>query len=277
MMTKHFSGAASEADEYRLFTLRNADDMVVTVSERGAALWGWRAPDRYGRMADVLLAPGRGAGTALWQGRHADGGVQLLRMGDGDAMAQLTKYRLDDDGSLTVEHEVVAMALTPLETAANACFNLSGGTADVGDHMVQIDADYYVEADADGAPAGVAAVAGTAFDFRQPAPIGARLRWPDSQLLGRAGFDHCFFVRDHFAGGQGLLRKVARVVDPGSGRCLQVSTTEAALQFRAGRQGGFALETRARPELASAAWPNMMILPGQVYRQTSVYRLSLEA
>ncbi|KQV61905.1 hypothetical protein ASD07_00980 [Duganella sp. Root336D2] len=276
-MTKHFSGAASEADEYRLFTLRNANDMVVTVSERGAALWAWRAPDRYGRMADVLQAPGRSAGMALWQGRHADGGVQLLRMGDGDALAQMTRFRLDDDGSLTVEHEVVAMALAPLETASNPCFNLNGGMADVGDHMLQIDADYYVEADANGAPAGVAAVAGTAFDFRQPAPIGARLRWPDSQLVGRAGFDHCFFVRDHFAGGQGPLRKVARVVDPGSGRCLQVYTTEAAMQFCAGPLGGFTLEARSRPELASAAWPNMMVLPGQVYRQTSVYRLSLDA
>lgn len=277
MMTKHFSGAASEADEYRVFTLRNASDMVVTVSECGAALCGWRAPDRYGRIADVLLEPGRSAKPAMWQGRHDDGGVRLLRMENSEGVAQLARYRLDDDGSLTVEHEVVAMALTPLETASNPCFNLNGGTADVGDHMVQIDADYFVEADASGAPTGVASVAGTAFDFRQPAPIGARLRWPDSQLVGQSGFDHSFFVRDHFCGGQGPLRKVARIADPGSGRCLQVHTTEAAVQFRAGPQGGFTIESRARPELASAAWPNVMLLPGQVYRQTSVYRLSLEA
>jgi len=277
MMTKHFSGAASEADDYRVFTLRNASDMVVTVSECGAALYGWRAPDRYGRIADVLLGPGHSPKPSLWQGRHDHGGVRFLRMENSDGVAQLARYRLDDDGSLTVEHEVVAMAPTPLETASNPCFNLNGATADVGDHMVQIDADYYVEADAGGAPVGVAAVAGTAFDFRQPAPIGARLRWPDSQLVGRGGFDHCFFVRDHFAGGQGQLRKVARISDPGSGRCLQVHTTEAVLQFRAGPKGGFTIESRARPELASAAWPNVMLLPGQVYRQTSVYRLSLEA
>jgi len=276
MMTKRFSGTAPEADEYRLFTLRNASDMVATISERGAALCSWRAPDRYGRMADVLLAPAGGAVPELWQGRHADDGVTLLRMEAGGAVARLAKYRLDDDGCLTVEHEVMAMAPTPLGAAPSPAFNLNGGSADVGDHMVQIDADFYVEVDVDGVPSGVAAVAGTAFDFRQPAPIGARLRWPDSQLCGTGGFNHAFFVRNHFAGGQGTLRAVARIVDPGSGRSLQVHTTEAALLFRAGDQGGFSVEAQARPELTSAAWPHVIVSPGQVYRQTTVYRLSLQ-
>jgi aldose 1-epimerase len=35
--------------------LRNAEGMSVTISERGAALVSWLAPDRYGRMADILL------------------------------------------------------------------------------------------------------------------------------------------------------------------------------------------------------------------------------
>ncbi|UGQ44555.1 aldose epimerase family protein [Massilia endophytica] len=276
MMTKRFSGTAPEADEHRRFTLRNASGMAVTISECDAALWSWQAPDRYGRMADVVLAPRRLAGAVLWKGQHAEGGVTLLRSETADAVAQLAKYHLDDDGCLTVHHEVVAMAPTPLDVTSNPCFNLNGGAADVGDHMVQIDADYYVGVDADGAPANLAAVGGTAFDFRQAAPIGARLRWPDSQIRQRGGLDHCFFVRNHFSGGQGPLREVARVVDPGSGRCLQLHTTEAAVQLRAVQQGSFTLEARARPELTSAAWPHVIVLPGHVYRQTSVYRLSLQ-
>lgn len=276
MMTKTISGAAPEADDYRIFTLTNAKGMAVTVSERGAMLRSWRAPDRYGRMADVLLAPGPGA-PVRWQGRQTDGGLALVRMGGTGKAAELARFRLDDDGRLSVEHEVMAMTASPLEVACHATFNLNGAAADVGDHMLQIDADYYVEADADGQPTGVAAVGGTAFDFRQPAPIGARLRWPDTQLGYRGGFNHCFFVRNHFAGGQGPLRAVARIVDPGSGRCLQVHTTEAALLFRAGPQGGFTVEAKARPELASVAWPHVVVLPGQVYRQTTIYRLSLQA
>jgi aldose 1-epimerase len=250
--------------------------MMVTISECGAALHSWRAPDRYGRMADVLSAPSRAARPALWQGRHDDGGVSLLLMGAGGAVAQMASYQLDDDGALTVQHEVMAMVPTPLEVAFNPCFNLNGGQADVGDHMVQIDADYYVEVDADGAPVGVAAVNGTAFDFRQPAPIGARLRWPDRQVHLQGGIDHCFFVRNHFAGGQGPLREVGRVNDPGSGRRLQIHTTESALRFSAAHKGGFRLEAKAHPQLMSAAWPHIIVPPGQVYRQTAIYRLSLQ-
>ena len=39
----------------RLYLLRNAQDMCLAISERGAALVSWWAPDRYGRVADVLL------------------------------------------------------------------------------------------------------------------------------------------------------------------------------------------------------------------------------
>jgi aldose 1-epimerase len=68
-------------------------------------------------------------------------------------------------------------------------------------------------------------------------------------------------------------------------------TTEAALQFRTGsriagqpgaapagpswRRGGFGLEAAARPDLKSEAWPHIILHPGQVYRQTTVYRISL--
>jgi aldose 1-epimerase len=99
-------------------------------------------------------------------------------------------------------------------------------------------------------------------------------------------------VRNHFAGGQGGLREVARVFDPASGRRLQVYTTEAAVRFSSDpgapgvprgpsagalpRMDGFRVEAQARPGLMSAAWPRVMLHPGQVYRQTTLYRLSLQ-
>lgn len=285
MMTNPFRGIPSALHDDRLFMLENAGGMTVTIGARGAALRAWHAPDRYGRMADVLLAEHDGASrdapAPLWQGRHAEGGVSLVRTEPCGGAELLVNYHLDDDGSLLINYSATAAAPVPLKVGLHPCFNLNGGSAGVDDHMLRIDADYYVEIDAGGAPVGVAAVAGTAFDFRQPAPIGPRLRWPDTQIRLRGGFDHCLFVHSHFAGGQGALREVASVVDPGSGRRLQMYTTEAALQFRAGTldrgtPGGMGLEANARPGLMSAAWPRVILYPGQVYRQTTVYRLSLQ-
>ncbi|MDQ1919202.1 aldose epimerase family protein [Massilia pseudoviolaceinigra] len=280
MMTTPIFGATAQPDECRLYTLRNASGMAVTISERGAALRSWHAPDRYGRMADVVLAEPDHASSASpaarWQGRHAEGGVSLLLTAPGGAEL-LVNYHLDDDGSLIINYKATAAAPVALDVQLRPYFNLNGGHADVGDHMLQIDAAYFVEVDAGGAPAGVAAVGGTPFDFRQPAPIGPRLRWSGTQTRLMGGFNHCLFVRDHYAGGQGALREVARVVDPGSGRRLQMYTTEAALQLCTGQRAGFCLEAHARPCLMSAAWPQVVLRRGQVYRQTTVYRLALEA
>ena len=288
-MTIHLiPGAPATLAGERSFTLENAAGMIVTIAERGAQLRAWVAPDRYGRMADVVqsdvLNVPSGGRSARWEGRQADGVVSLALTAGGDGAGMLVHYRLDDDGSLSIEYQAVAGVPTPLASLAHAAFNLSGSLSDVDDHMVQIDADYFEETGPAGTPAGVAAVGGTAFDFRQAAAIGPRLRWTDTQLQQAGGFDHCFCVRNHFAGGQGQLREVARVFDPASGRRLQLYTTESAVRFSSGagvagmpRLDAFRVEAHARPGLMSAAWPRVMLHPGQVYRQTTVYRLSLQA
>ncbi|MDR5857432.1 galactose mutarotase [Caballeronia sp. LZ062] len=48
-------GSLPGGDSVRLFTLRNAHGMRVTISDLGATLVSWHAADRAGRVADVLL------------------------------------------------------------------------------------------------------------------------------------------------------------------------------------------------------------------------------
>jgi aldose 1-epimerase len=331
-----------------LHTLRNAQDMVLTISERGAAMVSWSAPDRYGRMADVLLGYGDALGyadnpayfgavigrwanriaqgrfrlagetvqadvndrgqhlhggpagfhRALWQAQAENGGLTLrLASPDGEGgfpgnLEVQVHYRLADDGSLRIDYEAVADAPTPVNLTVHPYFNLNGGSTDVGDHMLQIDADYYLATDPADIPINRVPVGGTAFDFRQPAAIGPRLAWPDPQLRQAGGFNHCYCVGQDAWGRQSALREVARVYDPGSGRQLQVSTTEVGLQFYTGnaldgvqgrgdrpygRHDGFCLEAHAFPDQVNGPHAAAVILlPGQVYRQTTVYRLGLQ-
>ncbi|MGH8853144.1 MAG: galactose-1-epimerase, partial [Telluria sp.] len=240
----------------RLFTLRNRRDMRVTISEHGAALVSWWAPDRYGRMADVLLGylddsdyahnraclgavVSRDHGmprlhAAHWRGELDVGGASLrLRPADsygmGAGLAEVeVRYDLDDDGCLSIDYHVAADTPALVNLSTHACFNLNGGLADVGDHLLQIDADRFLAIEAGGA-LRVTEVSGTPFDFRRPAPIGPRLRWPHAQIGVAGGFDHAWHLGA--APGRGMARPVATIHDPGSGRRLQVSTTEAELHF----------------------------------------------
>lgn len=300
----------------RLFTLRNLRDMRVTISEHGAAMVSWWAPDRYGRMGDVLLGypddadyarndaclgavVQREGGVARpyaahWRGELDVGGASLrLRPADSRGMAASlaeleVRYDLDDDGSLSIGYHAVADGPALVNLSTHACFNLNGGGADVGDHMLQIDADRFLAIEAGGALRDTE-VSGTPFDFRRPAPIGPRLHWPHEQIGVAGGFDHVFHVG---GGASGVARPVATIHDPGSGRRLQVSTTESSLHFYSGnrldgvagraaapygRHAGFCLEAGAsRIRRDGLRAPGMLLGPGEVYRHTTVYRVSLQ-
>lgn len=348
MMTKLVARGESYEMSNSIHTLRNGKGMVVTISERGAAMVSWWAPDRHGRIADVLLgcpdtlgyatnaayfgtiigrwanriAHGRftlgatvmqvdvndrghhlhggasGFHRARWQARAEEGGVTLRLAsphGEGGFPGNLdvmVRYLLDDDGALTIDYEAVTDMATPVNLTAHPYFNLNGGLADIGEHVLRIDADSYLATDAAGIPAGAVPVERTAFDFRLPAQVGTRLQWPDPQLRLGGGFDHCFRIGTGGHGAARALREVACVHDPRSGRALRVATTEVGLQFysgnnldgvvgRAGRRyrrhDGFCLEAHAFPnQINGPDAPAVILLPGQVYRQTTVYRLGIE-
>lgn len=334
-----------------LYTLQNTHGMRVLISDRGATLISWWAPDRYGREADILLGYAGGDeyvdneayfGSVIgrWGNRIANGrftldgvdyridrneGAHHLHGGDGgfhrmpwqvqtdpeglrmtlaspdgtagfpgNVLASVW-YRLDDDGQLRIDYAATTDAPTPINLTSHGYFNLNGGSGDICDHILSIDADAYLQVDRSLIPEKVANVAGSAFDFRAPAPIGPRLAWPDEQLKLAGGFDHCYCLRDDSGDADETgrraqpLRDVATVYDPGSGRELTVSTTENGLQFYSGNflngvQGratrpyamydGFCLEAQAYPDQVNMPEQEAVILrPGQVYRQTTAYRL----
>jgi len=201
------------------------------------------------------------------------------------------RYELNDDGALSINYEATTDAPTPVNLTSHPYFNLSG-SGNIGDHLLTITADEYLPIDPNGIPLGVESVDGTPFDFRQPAAIGPRLRLEEQlknkQMKDALGFDHCYRLR---GGRSAEPREVARVFDPASRRTLTVSTTEPGLQFYSGNylegvigrraepyaiHDGFCLEAQAFPDQVNGADAEAVILrPGQVYRQTTIYRLGV--
>ena len=155
---------------------------------------------------------------------------------------------------------------------------------------MQIEADGYTPVDATLIPTGkTQPVEGTPFDFRKPVAIGARIDAADEQLKAGGGYDHNFVLR----GKTGELRLAARVRDPKSGRVLEVFTTEPGIQFYSGnfldgtvvgksgqpyaRRTAFCLEAQHFPDSPNQpSFPPVVLRPGQTYKQTTVYRVTVE-
>jgi aldose 1-epimerase len=199
-------------------------------------------------------------------------------------------YTLTRERALRVDYTARTDRATVCNLTQHSYFNLAGHDAgSVLGHELRLWASRFVPIDAEAIPTGgLRPVRGTPFDFMAPVPMGARIDADDEQLRNGAGYDHCFAVD----GWDGSLRAVAEVVEPVSGRRMEVRSTEPGLQVYvgthlggiAGKRGaryatrtGFCLEAQHFPDSPHhPEFPSTRLDPGETYRQTTEYVFSPE-
>ncbi|WP_457107797.1 aldose epimerase family protein [Methylobacterium sp. P5_C11] len=238
----------------------------------------------------------RNFGTCLWRVERSDTtGLALSRRSpDGEegfpgTLDVRVRYSLPADGVLRIDYAATTDRPTVLNLTNHSYFNLAGeGTGSVLDHVVQLEADAFTPTDATQIPTGeIRPVADTPFDFRTAHPLGARIRTGDPQLAIAKGYDHTFVLR----GPAGTLRPAATCLHPGSGRRLDVWTTQPALQLYTGntldgtlvgssgrlyRSGdGVCFETQGFPDAPNQpAFPSAVLRPGETFAARTEFRFS---
>jgi aldose 1-epimerase len=199
-------------------------------------------------------------------------------------------YHLTADDAVAIDYEATTTKATPLNLTNHAYFNLSGNVRrDILGHVLTINADRFTPVDTGMIPTGaLAPVAGTPFDFRAPAAVGARIDRNDAQLLAGHGYDHNWVLNKPEAG---ALSVAAVLTDPVSGRVMEVRTTEPAIQLYTGnfldgslsgrgatfaRRTALCLETQHYPDSPNHPdFPNTILRPGETYTSRTVYAFSV--
>ena len=210
---------------------------------------------------------------------HSDSHVTMTctspdgEMGYPGTLAARVTYRLD--AGLTIEMQAETDAPTVVNLVNHAYFNLAGqGAGDIMGQLLQVEAGHYLPVDGQLIPTGeVLSVAGTAFDFRRPRPVGAA-------LPGSGGFDHNLCLSAPL--GADGLRPCLTATDPASGRRMRLWTSEPGVQLYTGahfsgspgkagarypRFAGFAAETQRFPDSPNNPhFPSARLDPGRTYR-----------
>jgi aldose 1-epimerase len=220
-------------------------------------------------------------------------GVRLALISpDGDQgypgqLEVMVSYELSNDDELDMRFTATTDRPTIVNLTQHSYFNLAG-SGDILGHELMIPADTITPVGAGLIPTGeVAPVDGGPFDFRQAKPIGQDIQVDDEQLKLGLGYDHNFVLK---GGSNDELILAARVIEPGSGRVLEVLTVEPGVQFYSGNfldgtlegkgtvyghRSGFCLEPQHFPDSPNQPdFPSTTLLPGETYETRILYRFS---
>lgn len=112
-------------------------------------------------------------------------------------MEILVTHSYDIHNRWTVTYKAQSNQDTLFNPTNHVYFNLNGTpSSPVTNHQIQIQADSFVQVNADGTPSAKVDVEGTAFDLRQARLIENQFKIDDEQLQLKEGYDHPFVLNN---------------------------------------------------------------------------------
>ena len=200
-------------------------------------------------------------------------------------------YQLTSNDELSLKLLATTDKTTIVNLTNHAFFNLSGeGNGSILDHILTIPSNYFCAVNPDKIKTGeILKAAGTPFDFRKGKFIGIDiiLENTNEQLKIAGGYDQSYVLKKKKSN---KIVLAATVVDPKSGRKLEVLTTNLGVHFFSanffkgadiGKMGkpfnyreSFALETQDYNSPNQKIFPTLILKPGEKYETYTVYHFS---
>ena len=208
-------------------------------------------------------------------------------------LSMTVMFTFTDNNELIIDYKGTCNKKTIVNMTHHGFFSLAGianPTPSAENVICQINADYYLPIDETSIPTGeILKVEGTPFDFRNPHAVGDHINDDDIQIKNGAGYDHCFVLNKHEPG---ELTFAAKIKEPESGRTMEVYTTEPGIQFYSDnwadgykgqngatfpRRSALCFEAQHFPDSPNHAYfPAVVLKPGEIYTQKTIYKFGVE-
>ncbi|GHU81883.1 aldose 1-epimerase [Bacteroidia bacterium] len=241
----------------------------------------------------------KGFNSVAWDIEKQDAQILVLTYTSADGeegypgkLKVTVTYRLSEKNELGITYQAETDKPTVLNLTNHSYFNLSGaGDPYIGDHLLTINADYYLPTDDTSIPYGPKAeVAGTPMDFRTPHEVGERINEPFEALIFGRGYDHTYILNKVKPD---ELSYCARVSSPKTGIVLEVFTTQPGVQLYTGNwmtgnfvgkngqrypeKAALCLETQHFPNSPNEPdYPTTVLRPGETFVSDTVFKFSAE-
>ena len=228
----------------------------------------------------------KGFDKRVWQATETTNGLRLEYLSaDGEenypgTLNVAVDYSLNDENALRIDYHATTDRDTIINLTNHSYFNLGGeGTGDILGHELVLHADSFTPVSDALIPTGeIRSVEGTRMDFR------------NGRVIGEGGYDHNFVLHD---GKHGSMRSAARLSEPGSGRVMEVLTTQPGIQFYSGNfldgslvgKGGvryqkyaaLCLETQHFPDSPNQPnYPSTVLRAGDRYNESTIYKFTTD-
>lgn len=240
----------------------------------------------------------KGFNSVVWDANLVDDSTLELRYVSVDGeegfpgeLSVCVTYHLLDGNDFLITYMATTDKATVLNLTNHSYFNLSGaGDPSVGDHMLTINADYYLPTDNTAIPYGpMEKVEGTPMDFRTPHLVGERIDDNFEQLIFGKGYDHTYVINKN----DEEMSFCARCSSPKSGIVMEVLTTQPGVQLYTGNwmtgdfvgkngqrypaRAALCLETQHFPDSPNRPeYPSTTLRPGNQFRSSTMFRFGVD-
>ena len=241
----------------------------------------------------------KGFNSVVWDMKQTDAQTVELHYTSEDGeegfpgeLKTVVTYHLSDENEVEIRYRAETSKPTVLNLTNHSYFNLSGaGDPYVGDHLLTINADYYLPTDETAIPYGPKeAVEGTPMDFCTPHTVGERINEPFEQLKFGKGYDHTYILNKEKADDYAFC---ARCSSPKTGIVMEVYTSQPGVQLYTGNwmtgnfvgkngqrypeRAALCLETQHFPDSPNKPeYPSTVLRPGETFESRTTYKFSTE-